>query len=745
MKNKKIELDKSINNLSDADFDKLDLEEIAKDAPVKLTEWENEPSVLDLKADLDASKPEHDRLVRRIENWREVTKAPSVKKVPGRSTVQPKLIRKQAEWRYSALSEPFLASSNLFSIKPRTFEDAKSARQNSLVINQQFDTKMDRVKFFDNYIRIGVDEGTVIVKCGWNRQSEKTKTQAPVWEYYELTTPEEQEQLMAAVADKLKDPRTFQEQSTEELNEAVNYFVENKKAVSAKIVRYEDVEVDNIIINQPDLDFVEPENFYFDPSCGGDLDRAAFVVESFETSKAELVKETGRYKNLDHVNWDSVGFAEHKTNTPDGFQFKDTIRKRIVAFEYWGFYDIHGTGELKPIVATWIGNTMIRLEENPFPDQKLPYIVESYMPVKRALFGEPDAVLLEDNQKILGAVTRGMVDLLGKSANSQQGVAKGFLDVVNRRRFNEGKDYEFNSNIHPQQGIAEHRYPEIPNSAAQMINLMNAESEALTGVKSFSGGLGGNAYGDVAAGIKGVLDAASKREMGILRRFANGVTKIGRKIISMNSEFLSDVEVVRITNEEFVEVNRDDLKGEFDLLVDISTAEVDNNKASDLAFMLQTIGNNMDFGVVQLILTQIAQLKRMPELAEQIKTFKPEPNPQLEEINKIEMQAKQAELEKTMAETRLIDAKAQQALALAGKAEIEAGSKEVEALKDIDGTAQKEALARHREQAQSNQDLKITDAILKPTKYGDQPTDVEAAIGWNTLSRELQKNEDTIN
>ncbi|MFP3693873.1 hypothetical protein, partial [Burkholderia sp. SIMBA_048] len=76
------------------------------------------------------------------------------------------------------------------------------------------------------------------------------------------------------------------------------------------------------------------------------------------------------------------------------------------------------------IVATWIGDTLIRMEKNPFPDQKLPFIIIPYLPVKREAFGEPDAELLEDNQKILGAVTRGMIDLLGRSANGQQGFAK---------------------------------------------------------------------------------------------------------------------------------------------------------------------------------------------------------------------------------------------------------------------------------------------------------------------------------
>ena len=108
------------------------------------------------------------------------------------------------------------------------------------------------------------------------------------------------------------------------------------------------------------------------------------------------------------------------------------------------------------------------------------------MPKKRELYGEADAELLEDNQKILGAVARGVIDVLGRSANGQQGFAKGMLDPLNRRRYENGQDYEFNPNLTPAAGLIEHKFPELPQSAMLMLNLQNQEAEALTGVKSFS-------------------------------------------------------------------------------------------------------------------------------------------------------------------------------------------------------------------------------------------------------------------
>ena len=470
-----------------------------------------------------------------------------------------------------------------------------------------------------------------------------------------------------------------------------------------------------------------------DPSCNGDLDKALFVIVSFETNKADLLKEPDRYKNLDAVNWEGnmpMTQPDHNTSTPDSYQLNDPLRKKVVAYEYWGFRDIHGDGELVPIVATWIGDICIRMEENPFPDGKLPFVVVPYLPVKRNLYGEPDAELLEDNQKILGAVTRGMIDLLGRSANGQQGMAKGMLDPLNRHRYDNGQDYEFNPSMSPANGVIEHKFPDIPQSALLMLNLQNQEAEALTGVKSFAGGISGEAYGDVAAGIRGVLDAASKREMAILRRLAKGMTEIGNKIIAMNAVFLSEKEVIRVTNKEFITVKREDLIGNFDLETDISTAEVDNAKAQDLAFMLQTLGPNSDPGIVMMILAEIADLKRMPELANKLRNWRPQPSPEQQELQRLEIEKARKEVEKLQSEISLNNAKAQEALA-------NKDQKNLDYVEQETGTKHARDMEKQRGQAQGNQALEITKALTKPLKEGEQRPNLEAAIGFNQLSDRL--------
>jgi hypothetical protein len=64
------------------------------------------------------------------------------------------------------------------------------------------------------------------------------------------------------------------------------------------------VPVQKVLKNQPTLQILNPQNFYIDPSCNGDAEKALFAVVSFETNKAELSKNKKRYKNLELVNWE---------------------------------------------------------------------------------------------------------------------------------------------------------------------------------------------------------------------------------------------------------------------------------------------------------------------------------------------------------------------------------------------------------------------------------------------------------
>lgn len=685
-----------------------------------LTNWKNAPSLRDLKQDFEDAKASHDGQISKIGEWLDNLNIEGKAKIQtpkGNSAIVPKLIRKQAEWRYTALSEPFLSTDELFNVKPVTWEDREAAIQNQLVLNHQFNAYIDKTRFIDEYIRAAVDEGTAIVRLGWDFEEEEYTDNFPIVEY--RVNPELQPMHEQLSQMQEESPSQYQVEVPEELKQAHQMSLEQGMPIEPVVIGYQEETRTRTIKNAPTVEVCDYRNLTIDPTCQGDLDKATFVVYSFESSMSDLKKDS-KYKNLEKVNVSGntiLGQPDHATS--DGgmnFNFNDQPRKKVVVHEYWGYWDIDGSGVVKPIVAAWVGDTLIRLEENPYPDRKVPFVAAQYLPVRRSVYGEPDGALLEDNQKIIGAVTRGMIDIMGKSANGQTGIRKDMLDTTNRRRFDKGQDYEFNINVDPRVGVFMHTYPEIPNSAQFMLQLQNAEAESLTGVKAFSQGISSQALGDVATGIRGALDAASKRELGILRRLSAGVVKIGQKIISMNKEFLSEEEVIRVTNEEFVTVAREELGGEFDLKLSISTAEEDDNKAQELAFMLQTMGNSLDFSLVQMILSDIARLRKMPDLAKKIEAFQPQPDPIEQEKAQLELELMKAQLEKTNAEVQQLMASAQLDASKVGTEQAKQGQIQsstdqntLDFVEQESGVKQERDLQKHGEQARSQAQLKLLD------------------------------------
>lgn len=706
-----------------------------------LAKWDNPPKVSDLKQDLQEAKSDHDTNIGLIDEWLDALNIEGAVKKDfgkGRSSVQPKLIRKQAEWLYSAMSEPFLSTDDLFNTEPVTYEDKKAAIQNGLILNNQFNTKIKKVDFIDEYVRTAVDEGTVITKVSWEYEDEEVEVDIPDFSFTPSNDPavlqvhEQLQQMMQS------SPEQFEQEVPEELKQAHQMTVEQGIPILVQQTGSHKEMQTNIIKNHPALDVCANANVTIDPTCLGDLDKARFVIYSFDTDLSELERD-GKYSNVDQIEIGGnspFNEPDHVTAEDDTFTFADDPRKKMVAYEYWGFWDINDEGIVKPIVATWVGSTLIRLEENPFPDGKVPFVVANFLPVRKSIYGEPNAVLIEDNQKIIGAVTRGMIDIMGRSANGQIGTSKDFLDISNKRKMDKGMDYEFTPGKDPRTNVHMHTFPEIPQSAQYMLNLQNGEAESLTGVVPFSGSNSTQSFGQTATGVRSALDAVSKRELGILRRLAEGVKQIGRKIIAMNGEFLSEEEVVRITNEEFVTIKRDDLAGNIDLKLSISTAEADEQKAQELAFTIQTSAPSDDPEVLKMIRAEQFRLRKMPDLAKKIETFVPHPDPLQQEKARLEIELLKAQIakEQSMAQENQANAALDMAKAETEKAKVrnlgsDSDLKDLNFLEQEGGTAHQRDVDKIDMQNANAQEGKVIDAAIREREHTQKNTTTTNGLG----------------
>lgn len=717
-----------IDNQKDTD-DELDMDQ---DEELSwLPDWKSVPKLMDMKRDYTDAKPYKDAHVNKINTWLDnynVTGTAKPKTAKGFSSVQPKLIRKQAEWRYAPLSEPFLSTPDLFIASPVSWEDKQGAMQHQIILNNQFSTVIDRVGLIDEYVRTAVDEGTAILRTGWNYEEATTTETVNKYAFVDIESEEDMLNLQQAEQGLMH--------HKPEWESALEHSKIADKPLKPVLVKSVPVTKKRVIANHPTVEVINTANLTVDPTCGTNIADAQFLVYAFETSYADLEK-TGKYHDLDKL---PISPGTARNSDPDfqadgdtAFNFKDKDRSKLVAYEYWGYHDTENDGTMRSFVATWVGDVLIRMEYNPFPDNKFPFVGVKYLPIRNSTYGEPDGALIEDNQKIIGAITRGIVDIMGRSANGQMGIMKGALDTVNRRRFDAGLDYEFNGNSRPEQAFYMHTYPEIPQSAPLMLQHQNNEADSFTGVKAFAGGLTGDALGRTsAAGVRGVLDAASKREVGILRRLAKGITEVGLKIIAMNSEFLNETEIVRVTNEDFVEIHRDKLAGRYDLKLNISTAEEDVTKAQELAFMLQTVGNTAGPELTQIILADIARLRKMPDLAKKIEMYKPQPDPYQEMLRQLELEKAKAEIMERQASAQERIAQAQLNMAKAGTEGIKQGNIQSETdmnnlnlIEQESGVTQERELQKSSQQAEANMKLKLfekqIDEVFSTPETESQP------------------------
>lgn len=608
-----------------------------------------------LKADLRSAEVRKKDLDGKILKWKnEAAGKPYGNEKKGKSQIVSRDIHKQNEWLHPSLLDPFVSSDDIVKVTPVTWEDEASARQSELLLNYQFCRQFDRYNFMSKALKVAAQEGTVVVQCGWDYEDEEVEVEVEVIDVDEFGN---------------------------------EFIVEGQ---------YETITETRVLKNRPTAVVCRNEDIYIDPTCMDDMDKCQFVIHRYETDLSSL-KADGRYKNLDKVmraNVNSDTDSDFDDADDSEFQFQDDPRKKLLVYEYWGNYDVNDDGIAEPIVCAWVGDVVIRLQSNPYPDKKPPFLVMPFNSVPFQMHGEADAELISDNQKIKTAITRGVIDNAALSNNGQVGVRKGALDPINRKKWLAGQNFEFNGTPND---FWFGNFNQIPSSAFNMMEMQNNEIESLTAVKSFTGGISGNSLGATATGVRGALDATSVRRLNRVRNISENLVKpLMRKWLSYSSEFLSDEEIIRVTNEEYVPIRRDDLSGKVDLQINVSTAEDNAAKSQELSFLLQTLGNTVPLDITKMLMADMLELMKMPDKAKALREYQQEPDP-------LQQQKVQLEIQKLMLDNELT--KARIAATYAGATEDEADKQEK--------MAQAQYKLAQTRKLNSESDIKDLDFLMK--------------------------------
>ncbi len=619
--------------------------------------WKNEPKFKDLYQNYTDAQTDHSIVLTDLERRKVNLEGGKAVNAPkGKSNYRPKVIRKQAEWKKPALEEPFLNTKDMFTLHPRTFEDVESAKQNEMLLNYQWSTQIDKVEFVGDSSQTIVEDGTVIVKVGWESDEDEIMVDKEVPVY---ASPEESIMMLQQA---VQQGQISEEQANQVLMSG------QPLPKGTKIIQVPEMA---LVKNGPTYEVCDTRNVILDPTANGKPKDLQFIIHEYDTTLSdlkeeaygieksidpdtgeEIIEEYGIYRNIDKISMSSDASGSEYQNDVDenetSFEFSDNPRKKLRAYEYWGYWDIDGSGETTVIVATWIGKVMIRLEESPFPFKELPFAIAKYMPKKGEMYGESDGDLLIENQESIGRMKRAAYDITADIAVGQEFINEQFFAGPSQKdNYNSGKTVYFRNGMDPKTSIYKSSIDPVPRAVFDMIQLENNDAESLTGTKDFSQGIGSQALGNVVAGIRSALDATAKRELSILRRLSEQLfKKLARMTIQMNQAFLDEETVIRITNKEFVTIKREDIAGEFDIIVDVSTPEKDNDMAQKLTTLMQTNAASMNPGLQKIIYAKIAKLWKQPDLEEAVISYEPEPDPMGEQIKQLQLENAQLENQK---------------------------------------------------------------------------------------------------
>jgi len=574
---------------------------------------------------------------------------------------------KQIEWAKAQYKNPFISNDTIVRLQPNAMSKRDQTVQTEKLVNHFYIKKFDRYNFMTDYLDALLIDGTTVIRTGWDYESE-TKI----------------------VQEEVKDPLTNQ------------------------VIDIAETEVEVPIVNVPTSELYKIENCFIDPTATKNSE-ITFIGTKKEVSINELEKD-GIYFNLDKINKDHNDLIS-QTATTSVFDlefnrdnlisnFEDDKRKKLSMYEYWGTVELDG--ELHNIVACFIGTTLIRLDENPYPDGKIPFIINQCYRQPHTLYGKSMVDMLSDYQYVKTALYRGIFDNIALSNSTQIGIPKGMLSPKEEERYIDGKVFHFNgSNFTPYKG----QYNRIPNEVFGMLDKIDTESNLTSGVVPAQGGQGSQGIYGSQAGKAGQLNSLALRELDMVINISDNLIKpMFRKWIGYMYEYMDRNQIEDITGVDYVDVEKDYSEHRNDFMIDISTQHTDEVKASELSFLLQTLGQSMPEELTRLIMSEIVRLKKMPDFAETIKQYQPEPDPFEQQMKQLELQKLQAEIQAIGSSIQSGQADANLKAAKAREAEAKAIDTNISAVRKkygIDAKEQREVITA---KANADRDNLITKA-----------------------------------
>jgi len=580
-----------------------------------------------VKADHETAKENKKLIDEKIQDWKDLYDGkPLGNETDGRSKYVAKESQKAVNWWIPNAMKPFMTSDDIVNFTPRTFEDVGNAKSQNTLLNYQFNNNFDKYKFLHTSLLLFSTEGTVVSRLGWEHEED-----TEVLPFEGFTQQQIAELTMNGAEIEIEDQAEVQLDAMESPVQPQTEMIFKGTATITKTT-----------VSRPDAEPIKNEDFF---PLGEEIEDGC--IQRIDTNRSDLreqdkkYNDNGIYKNVDEIQANGKdekesGLAQERNDDLRGYgqdsdtSLADKSKEEITIYEYYGNIDKNGDGIAEPIVCVWSGNTILRIADNPFPDKEPPFISAPFMPVAFSFWGNGLPYYLEDNTKVKSAIMRTFIDLMATSTNGINHVRKGSIDALNMRRLREakvGSVVEWNdlTGYNPQQ------HNDIPASLQKMFELFTAESENESGITRYNQGLDAKSLNKTATGITAIMNQSQMRTWETATRFAEQYMKpLFRKWIAYNQAFLDMNVAVRIVGDDYKSVSKDDIKGNFDLKMNVAIAGSEEAKAQKIIQMLQMVTPLVQNQVlppshVSKLIGELEELWEFKELAQELKQMSETP------------------------------------------------------------------------------------------------------------------------
>lgn len=513
------------------------------------------------------------------ENLEAYRRDPYGNEVDGRSQFVTSDVSDTIEWIMPSLMKLFYGGTEVAQVNPTTGRDVDKAKLMNAKVNFDFMQSQNGFILLHDWFKAALLNKTSVVKYWWDTETFKYKKE------YEDLTLDEMTALLETTENILED--TVEETYNEEEDSYdLTFWVEEEES-------------------KPMCELLPPEEVIFEIRSRIDLGHAEFVAHKKKVHKNYL---KSKYK-VSERDLKAVSSEFSAENTLEETRFEDIGGLNFITDDvdsdfyyiyecYLNDYDEEGMPVPKKVVI--FGDQELAVEDNTYGRPNFCNLSSIRLPHRAA--GMSIADMVTDLQQLRTALVRAIMDNIyyqNNGINVVNPYRVNMDDVINRRE--PGASWRTLDDIDPSTALVPVNQTPLAPQTMQMMDYTEQMREKRTGVSNTQQGLDPNTLNNNASGAVGsIMNAAQQRIELIARVFAEtGVKDLFAQIVKMNVDFMDRSHAVKI-NEEWIEINPNDIQGRFDVLIDVGVGTAAKEvQLNQLITLIQTAyPQAMQLGVV---------------------------------------------------------------------------------------------------------------------------------------------------